>query len=139
MTRLSKYHVVLDLVEILNRIHDNSDVTTDDARPQKVKAFLQVSGTVKPVLCAHYLVDTSNLWTGFTTIPMSCTGNFRPLNFWLIWFINQRAYTIMLCLSLSGMMSLSASASVLLSVYSPPNHMVKHRNFIFGVNMYTCP
>ena len=51
--------------------------------------------------------------------------------------INQRAYTIMLCQSL--LVSLSVLVSVLLSVYSPPSHIVRHRNFIFGVNMYICP
>ena len=49
----------------------------------------------------------------------------------------------MLCLSLSGSVSLLVSvlvsASVSLSVYSPPSHMVRQRNFIFGVNMNTCP
>ena len=49
--------------------------------------------------------------------------------FWLIWFINQRAYTIMLCPSLLG--------SVSFSVYSPPSHMVRHRNFIFGKYVHT--
>ena len=61
--------------------------------------------------------------------------------FWLIWFINQRACTIILCPSLLGSVSLSVSvsASALLSVYSPPSHMVRHRTFIFVVNMYTGP
>ena len=45
------------------------------------------------------------------------------ITFWIIWFINQRAYTIMLCLSLLVSVSLSV-----LSVYSPPSHMVRHRN-----------
>ena len=35
-------------------------------------------------------------------------------------------------------LSLSVSLSALLSsMYSPPRHMVRHRNFLFGVNMYT--
>ena len=60
--------------------------------------------------------------------------------FWLIWFINQRAYAVMLCLSVlvSLLLSLSVALLLLSSVYSPASHMVKHRNFIFGVNMYTC-
>ena len=62
-------------------------------------------------------------------------GNFTSLHvffgaFWLIWFINQRAYTTMLC----PLLSVSLSC-----VYSPPSHIVRHRNLIFGVNMYTCP
>ena len=43
--------------------------------------------------------------------------------------------TIMLCPLLLVLLSVSLS----LSVYSPPSHMVRHRNFIFGVNMYMCP
>ena len=62
-------------------------------------------------------------------------SKFRNGPLWLIWFINQRAYTIMLCPSLSASVSLFVSALVL-SVYSPPSHMVRRRNFIFCVNMY---
>ena len=40
----------------------------------------------------------------------------------------------MLCPLLLGSVSLLVLASVS-SVYSPPSHMVRHRNFIFGVNM----
>ena len=45
----------------------------------------------------------------------------------------------MLCPSLSVSLSVSVSASLSLSVYSPSSHMVRRRNFIFGVGMYTCP
>ena len=38
--------------------------------------------------------------------------------------------------TLSVMLSVSVSASALY-VFSPPGHMVKHRNLILGVNMYT--
>ena len=39
---------------------------------------------------------------------------------------------------LCPLLYMSASASVS-SAYSPPSHMVRHRNFIFDVNVHTCP
>ena len=38
--------------------------------------------------------------------------------------------TTMLCAS---------SVSSLVSVYTPPSHMIQHRNFIFGTDMYPYP
>ena len=42
ISRMANYYGLRDLVEILNHLHDNSEVTTDNARPTKVKSFLQV-------------------------------------------------------------------------------------------------
>ena len=51
-------------------------------------------------------------------------------------FINQRALYNQ---ALSVVMRRCCQwASAVLCVYSPPSHMVSHRNFVFGVNMYTC-
>ena len=43
ISRMANYYGLRDLIEILNCIHDNSEVTTDNARPSKVKSFLQVN------------------------------------------------------------------------------------------------
>ena len=49
------------------------------------------------------------------------------------------SYTVMLCPSLSlSVLALASVSASSLSVYSPPSHMVRHRNIIFGVNMHTC-
>ena len=56
-------------------------------------------------------------------------------NFWLIWFMNQRAYTVMLCPSSFALLSSLASSSV----HTSPWHRVRHRNFIFGIHMHICP
>ena len=42
INRMANYYGLRDLIEILSYIHDNSEVTTDNARPTKVKSFLQV-------------------------------------------------------------------------------------------------
>ena len=36
-------------------------------------------------------------------------------------------------------LSIIVNISVGVAVSSPPGHMDRHRNFVFGVNMYTCP
>ena len=42
ISRMANYYGLRDLIEILSYIHYNSEVTTDNARPTKVKSFLQV-------------------------------------------------------------------------------------------------
>ena len=42
ISRMANYYGLRDLIEILNYLHDNSEVTTVNARPTKVKSFLQV-------------------------------------------------------------------------------------------------
>ena len=44
-------------------------------------------------------------------------------------------YTVMLCPSLAS----SALVSSASSVHTSPWHMVRHRNFIFGIHMHICP
>ena len=53
-------------------------------------------------------------------------SSFDQSDFWLIWLINQRAFSIMLCGS-SALVSLA-----LMSVHTSPSHRFKHTNFIFG-------
>ena len=58
--------------------------------------------------------------------------------FWLIWFINQRALynhdlsVVRCCWRRPALASSS-------SVHTSPWHMVRHRNFIFGIHMHRCP
>ena len=60
------------------------------------------------------------------------------LDFWLIWFINQRTlYSHEL--SVMRHHPALALASALVSVHTSPWHMIRHRNFIFGTHMHICP
>ena len=117
-----------------NLLTDNSEikeesVTIEQADFQKIRQ----------ILCAVLGVLTRlSFLCSFGKEYVQVSRSVR-LGFWLIWFINQRAYIIILCPSLLGSLSVSVLASVSLSVYSPPSNMARHRNFIFGVNMYTCP
>ena len=53
-------------------------------------------------------------------------------DFWLIWFINQRALYNH-ALSVIGI-------GVGIIIYGhPPRHRVRHRNFIFGIHVHICP
>ena len=63
---------------------------------------------------------------------------FLESTFWLIWFINQRAlYNHELYIvHRHWCRPTLASAS---SVHTSPWHMVRHRNFVFGLHVHICP
>ena len=54
-------------------------------------------------------------------------------DFWLIWFINQRALYMVL---VSSSLALSSLAS---SMHTSLWCRLRHRNFIFGIHMHICP
>ena len=71
---------------------------------------------------------------------VSCLPVFyvRETNFCLIWFVNQRAFSnhalsvVHRCCPLLALVLVS-------SVHLSPCNRIRHRNFIFGIHMHTCP
>ena len=112
----------------------------------------ECAGPVLIAVCIHRLVmrsidlsETAHFahWKSKTTSDKFFSDNFFTdkkiffLDFWLIWFINQRAlYNHALSIIVGIGVGIGVSITF---VHTSPWHRVRYRNFIFGTHMHTCP
>ena len=63
----------------------------------------------------------------------------KPVSFWLIWFINQRALCNHALSVVVGVIIVGVFVIGIIVCAHLPCHRVRHRNFIFGIQMDICP
>ena len=87
------------------------------------------------VLNGVMFISLNNLITWLLCWKISTWQVNSILEFWLIWFINQRAFCNMLCPSCVILRHRPVVSS---SVHIATSHRISHRNFILGINVLIC-